>query len=266
MSCKITNMRVIISILTVLFPFFVFPKDLDVYIVDRDDYEFKNVEYRLSSTEEFRTDYKTLVLVYDRYRDEILGGRGFYEKRYPSKDEFRKIINDVVVESYLRSDGILIDSPDDSNNRSLKSIFGLYWGMPLLEALNHLKKKSLNNIVKWDDDSYVIVNSVEFFGLRCDFFRLTFDDSPYKGKILSAMDFVQIVDSASLAKKTRENVCNFLRKEYDKNNIIETVNSNGFKEYTFYGFDGESPHVSGFLKIIKYEDKYGVQIILYGKM
>ena len=93
-------MKRLIIILIFFVPMYIYSQNVTVYVVDRDDYDFSNLKIEIAPQNEVGGDFNTLVLVYDRYRDEVRGGWGSYRKFRPSNKEFKQIMDDAVMDLY----------------------------------------------------------------------------------------------------------------------------------------------------------------------
>lgn len=123
-------MKKLIILLLQLIPMYVYSQNVTVYVVDRDDFDFKNIEVKVVTQKEAQVDFNTLVLVYDRYRDEVIGGYGSYKNYRPSNKELKKIIDDAVLDLY---NGVFRIRCTEMNpkNKGFDGILGLRWGMPM---------------------------------------------------------------------------------------------------------------------------------------
>lgn len=146
-----------VSVIT-FFLFFsntIYSQSVTVYIVDRDDFELKNIETKVVSQKEAETEYSTLVLVYDKYRKEIIGGWGSYQTKRPTKNEFKQIIDNAVMDLYNDVKQIRCTEINPKNAK-YDGILGLRWGMNINDALSHLNTMSLSNVHQADDE-YLIM-------------------------------------------------------------------------------------------------------------
>lgn len=210
-----------------------YSQSVTVYIVDRDDIELKNIETKIVSQEEAETEYSTLVLVYDKYREEIIGGWGSYQTKRPTKSEFKQIINNAVMDLYNNIKQIRCTEINPKNAK-YDGVLGLRWGMNINDALSHLNTMSLSDVHQADDDHLIILNSVFWNGVKFDFIRLGYMVSNKQKSYLSEIDFTQLCKNSQEAKKIRDSISSSLYQDFGKENISEDIDENGFKKYTVY--------------------------------
>lgn len=224
-----------VSVIT-FFLFFsntIYSQSVTVYIVDRDDFELKNIETKVVSQKEAETEYSTLVLVYDKYRKEIIGGWGSYQTKRPTKNEFKQIIDNAVMDLYNDVKQIRCTEINPKNAK-YDGILGLRWGMNINDALSHLNTMSLSNVHQADDEYLIILNPVFWNGVKFDFIRLGYMVSNKQKLYLSDIDFSRLCGNAQEAKKIRENILFTFYQDFEKENISEDIDENGFKRYTVY--------------------------------
>ena len=92
-----THYSVLKSLIIIFFLFFsktIYSQSVTIYIVDRDDFELKNIETRVVSQEEADTEYHTLVLVYDSFRKEFL--------KLQAKEARQEILNNINWDAVKR--------------------------------------------------------------------------------------------------------------------------------------------------------------------
>ena len=226
-------MKKFIILLILFIPISVYSQDVVVYIVDRDDYEFNNIKTKNVSQKEANVDFNTLVMVYDSYRDEIIGGWGSYRKIRPSNKEFKKIIDDAVMDLYhgIRRIRCTEIAPW---NKGFDGILGLRWGMSMSEALAHLRTMSLTNVLQNDDESISIVDEVYWYGTRFDAIRLGYVVSNNQNRILSDLSFTRFCNNAQEAKRIRESIAGALIMKFGRENVKEEIDENRFKKYSVW--------------------------------
>lgn len=239
-------------------------QSVTVYIVDRDDSELKNIETKIISQEEAKTEYSTLVLVHDKYKKEIIGGWGSYHTKYPTKKEIKQIIDNAVIDLYnnrkqIRSTKITLQ------NAKYDGILGLTWGMDLNDALSHLNTMSLSDVHQADDEHLIILNSVFWNGIKFDVIRLGYMVSNKQKPYLSEIGFTRFCENSQEAKKIRDLISFSLYQDFGKDNISETIDENGFKRYTIYQKISDDIKISRISLFIGQGDKtYGVCLLYNG--
>lgn len=224
-----------ISIIT-FFLFFsktLYSQSVTVYIVDRDDFELKNIETKVLSQKEAETEYSTLVLVYDKYREEIIGGWGSYQTKRPTKNEFKQIIDNAVMDLYNDTKQIRCTEINPKNAK-YDGILGLRWGMSINDALLHLNTMALSNVHQADDEHLIILNTVFWNGVKFDFIRLGYLVSNKQNLYLSDIDFSRLCGDSKEAKKIRDSILFSLYQDFGKENVSEDIDENGFKRYIIY--------------------------------
>lgn len=251
---KLMSLRVKVLIVILLLPISLLAHKVNVYIVDRDDYEFKNVEFRSSESVELGTDFKTLVLVYDRYRKEIISGWGSYEYKRPSNEEFKKIVKDAIFDSYNGEFRIRSSQP---KKISISKGIGLYWGMTMDDAFRNLKAFSFDFTYQDDETHIMCAHELEAFGIKFDFFRVGF----FNKRNLSNIHYVKIVPTVSEAKKTRDELYASISTKYSKERIKKKIDSDGFRSYSFTTEYEGNPFTEIFLEIVKFMDGYAVSVL-----
>ena len=223
-----------LAILLIYFiPMYIYSQNVTVYVVDRDDYEFSNLKTEIVPQKEIGVDFNTLVLVYDRYRDEIIGGWGSYRKFRPSNKEFKQIIDDTVMDLY---DGVYRIRCTEINpkDKGYDGILGLRWGIPITQALAHLRSMSLTNVKQADAEHLIILNDVFWNGTRFDCIRLGYMVSNKQNKYLCDLSFTRICNNAQEAKQIRDSIAGIFIIEFSKENVKEEIDENGFKKYTVW--------------------------------
>lgn len=233
-----------------------------LYFVDRDDHEL-NIIHQIVPQKETETEYKTIVLVYDRYRDEIIGGRGSYKNKRPTKAELKQIINDAIMDLYDGNPHIRCNE----NHPHFDGILGLHWGMEIEDAIIHLKTMSLNNVVHiGEDNSILILNEVYWNGVKFDNLHLSYFVSNEQKRYLGDIGFSRTYKSSSEAKKLRDNIYASLCYEFGKENIEESIDQNGFKSYLVFQDFGKMQSSRINLHITKSNGLYSVVLTYYGWM
>ena len=214
-------------------PVIAFSQNVTIYIVDRDDFDFSDVQKTVTSQKEAETDYKTLVLVYDSYREEVIGGWGSYEDRKPTNKEFKKIVNDAIMDLY---NGVYRIRCTEINpkDKGYDGILGLRWGMPMTEALAHLRSMSLTNVEQADAEHLIIFNDVFWYGTRFDCIRLGYMVSNKQNKCLCDLSFTRLCNNAQEAKQIRDAIARVFIMKFGRENIKEEIDENGFKKYTVW--------------------------------
>lgn len=226
-------MKKLIILLFYFVPMYIYSQNVTVYTVDRDDSKLENIKTEVFSQKEAQVDFNTLVLVYDRYRDEIIGGWGSYRKDRPSNTEFKQIINDAIMDLY---NGIWRIRCTEINpkNKGFDGILGLRWGMSMTDALAHLRTMSLTNVVPGDDEHIHIMNDVYWDGVKFDVIRLGYLVSNAQQKILDDLSFIRFCNDAQEAKRIRDSMAGIFIARFGKENVTEDIDGNGFKCYTVY--------------------------------
>lgn len=237
------KMKRLIIILILFIPMYIYSQNVTVYVVDRDDYDFSNLKIEIAPQNEVGVDFNTLVLVYDRYRDEVIGGWGSYRKFRPSNKEFKQIIDDAVMDLY---NGIyrIRCTEISPKNKGYDGILGLRWGMPIAEALEHLHSMSLTNVEQADAEHLIILDNVFWNGIRFDCIRLGYMVSNKQNKYLCDLSFTRFCNSAQEAKQIRESIAGAFIMEFSRENIKEEIDENGFKKYTVWQEIGSEIKVS----------------------
>ena len=236
-------MKRFIIILIFFVPMYIYSQNVTVYVVDRDDYDFSNLKIEIAPQNEVGVDFNTLVLVYDRYRDEVIGGWGSYRKFRPSNKEFKQIIDDAVMDLY---NGIYRIRCTEINpkNKGYDGILGLRWGMPIAEALEHLHSMSLTNVEQADAEHLIILDNVFWNGVRFDCIHLGYMVSNKQNKYLCDLSFTRFCNSAQEAKQIRESIAGAFIMEFSRDNVKEEIDENGFKKYTVWQEVGSEIKVS----------------------
>lgn len=240
---SIKKMKRLIIILIFFVPMYIYSQNVTVYVVDRDDYDFSNLKIEIAPQNEVGVDFNTLVLVYDRYRDEVIGGWGSYRKFRPSNKEFKQIIDDAVMDLY---NGIYRIRCTEINpkNKGYDGILGLRWGMPIAEALEHLHSMSLTNVEQADAEHLIILDNVFWNGVRFDCIHLGYMVSNKQNKYLCDLSFTRFCNSAQEAKQIRESIAGAFIMEFSRDNVKEEIDENGFKKYTVWQEVGSEIKVS----------------------
>lgn len=226
-------MRKFIILLIYFVPMYIYSQNVTVYVVDRDDYELSNLKIEVTSQNEVGVDFNTLVLVYDRYRDEVIGGWGSYRKFRPSNKEFKQIIDDAVMDLY---NGVYRIRCTEINpkNKGYDGILGLRWGMPMAEALAHLRNMSFTNVKQADAEHLIVLDDVFWNGIRFDCIRLGYMVSNKQNKYLCDLSFTRFCNNAQEAKQIRESIAGVLIMEFGRENVKEEIDENRFKKYTVW--------------------------------
>ncbi|MBP1615872.1 MAG: hypothetical protein H6Q13_3320 [Bacteroidetes bacterium] len=97
-----------------------------------------NIHTVSKSKTEAKTDYNRIILVYDSYRKEIIGGAASYLTGRPSNQEFKKIIKETVQELYKGNTSVRSDNSENPNSEFNRLFGGDYftkqfhsfWGIP----------------------------------------------------------------------------------------------------------------------------------------
>ena len=227
------KIKKLIILLIHFVPMYIYSQNVTVYVVDRDDYELSNLKTEIAPQNEIGVDFNTLILVYDRYRDEIIGGWGSYRKFRPSNKEFKKIIDDAVMDLY---NGVYRIRCDEINpkNKGYDGILGLRWGMPMAEALAHLHSMSFTNVKQADAEHLMVIDDVFWNGIRFDCIRLGYMVSNKQNKYLCDLSFTRFCNNAQEAKQIRESIAGVFIMEFGRENVKEEIDENGFKKYTVW--------------------------------
>lgn len=206
-------------------------QNVTIYIVDRDDFDFTNVTCKVVSQQKAETDYKTLVLVYDKYREEVIGGWGSYDDKSPTKFELKKIVDDSIQDLYngniiIRTDATSIDARD----KKFDGILGLRWGMKIETAINELRGIGLYNWEQVTEDEYQCLQSVSWDGRSYDAVILGFYTTNRQNRYLTDVRFIKLCSTANEAKNYREIIANFLKYQFG-DTVEEEIGENKFKKY-----------------------------------
>ena len=226
-----TKIRKFIIVLINFIPMFIYSQNVTVYVVDRDDHELSKIKTKIIPQNEIGVDFNTLVLVYDSYRDEIIGGWGSYRKVRPSNKEFKQIIDDAIMDLY---NGVYRIRCTEINpkNKGYDGILGLRWGMPMAEALTHLRSMSFTDLEQVDAEHLRILDNVFWNGTRFDCLLLGYMVSNKQNKYLCDLAFARFCNNAQEAKQIRASIAGEFILEFGKDNVDEEIDKNGFKKYT----------------------------------
>lgn len=208
-------------------------QNVTIYIVDRDDFDFTNVTRKVVSQQEAETDYKTLVLVYDKYREEVIGGWGSYDDRNPTKSEFKKIVDDSIQELYNGENRIRTDATSTNTkkrNEKFDGVLGLRWGMKIETAINELRGMGLYTWEQVEEDKYQCIQNVSWDGRSYDAVRLGSYTTNRQNCYLTDVSFIKICSTANEAKNYREIISNFLKYQFG-DAVKEEIGDNKFKRY-----------------------------------
>lgn len=239
------------------------PTYVTIYYVDRDDYELDNITYDIIPQKDADTEYKTMVLVYDRFRDEIIGGSGSYSDTPPTNAEFKEIINNAIMDLYNGKRQIRCSEA----HPLFDGILGLYWGMNIEHALNHLKSMALTNVHQVPNkESLLIINEVYWNGMKFDFLNLSYMVSNKQKKYLGEISFCHILNSSTEAKNFRNNIYRSISQEFDKEDIQGSLNQDGFKSFTIYQKIGKIKFGRININITKLDGNYVVSLKYNGWM
>lgn len=213
-----------------------YSQNVTIYTVDRDDYTFSEVHKRVVPKEECEFDYKTVVLVYDRYLKEIIGGWGSYENIVPTSKDFRKIIDDAVFDMYCGKRRIRSDERCNvpSSDSPFDNILGLRWGMKLDLAVKSLYDLGLFDWEESDDNSILCIHKTAWNGVTYDAVRLNYQISNKQIKYLDGLIFMKMFTDVNKAKSMCENLASEFKEKYVDKLIKEEINEEGFKGYTVY--------------------------------
>lgn len=238
-------------------------QDVIVYFVNRDDYNFENVTRKVMPQQELGVNYKTLVLVYDQYRDEVIGGWGAdYEDKYMTKPELKKIVDDAIQDLYHGRN--IIRTKTSSANSNYDGILGLHWGMKIEAAINDLNRIGLIDWEKVADEEYQCFQDVSWNGTTYNAVRLGFYTTNRQNRYLTEVRFFKLCQTATEAKNVRESIAGFLKMQYGKS-VREEIGENKFKQYYVIEDKGKYSTTRINLSITKVENIYGI-ILNYSGM
>ena len=228
-----TKIKNLITLLVYFVPMYIYSQNVTVYVVNRDDYKLSNLKTEIAPQKEVGVDFNTLVLVYDRYRDEVIGGWGSYRKFRPSNKEFKQIIDDAVTDLY---NGVYRIRCTEINpkNKGYDGILGLRWGMPMIEVLAHLRSMSFTNVKQADAEHLIIIDDVFWNGTRFDCIRLGYMTSNKQNKYLCDLSFTRFCNNAQEAKQIRDFIAGVFIMEFGREHVKEEIDENGFKKYTVW--------------------------------
>lgn len=226
-------LKILSLLIFLLLPSSIHSQLVIIYTVDRDDYNLENIKSEILTQEEAETEYRTIVLVYDSHREEIIGGWGSYKTKCPTKEDFRQIIDNAVMDLY---NGIWRIRCTEINpkNKGFDGILGLRWGMPMTDALAHLHSMSFTNVKQLDETHLTILDDVFWNGRRFDFFRLGYMVSNKQNKYLCDLVFARLCNNAQEAKQIRDSIAQAFIIEFGSENVEEEIDENGFKKYTVF--------------------------------
>lgn len=257
---------VIILVLLVLPSVRLVAQNVTIYIVDRDDFDFTNVTRKVVSQQEVETDYKTIVLVYDKYREEVIGGWGTYKEEIPTKSEFKQIVNDAIQDLYNGNIRIRTDATStNAMNEKFDGILRLRWGMQIGKAIDKLRSMGLYTWEQVTEDEYQCIQSVSWDGMSYDSVRLGFYTTNCQNRYLTDVRFLKICSTAIEAKKNREIIANFLKYQFG-DAVKEEIGENKFKEYVVMENKGGYSQSRIHLSINKTEGSYGIILAYSGIM
>lgn len=256
-----THCSVLKFLIVIFFLFFsktIYSQSVTIYIVDRDDFELKNIETRVVSQEEAETEYHTLVLVYDSFRKEIIGGWGSYQTKRPTNNEFKEIIDNAVMDLYNDTKQIRCTEINPKNAK-YDGILGLRWGMSITDALLHLDTMSLSNVHQSDNERLTILNTVYWNSVKFNFIQLGYFVSNKQKLYLSDIDFVRLCEESQEAKNIRDSISFSLCQDFGKENVSEAIDEDGFKRYTVFQEVRDGVKMSRiYLYIVKLDKTYAV--------
>lgn len=232
----------------------VFSQNVTVYTVCTDDSDFSNVTQTTITQEEAETDYKTLILVYDNDRKEIIGGLGSYFNMIPTKEELKKVVNDAVQNSSKETPQT--QSKIEKVFRDpYNKVLGLSWGMTIENAIDELEKIGLFSWRQVADDKIMYVQKVAWEGTFYGAVRLSYFTSNKQNKYLWGIEFMKICNNAEEAKRLRDEIKIGLSIKYGNEMMEEEVGENKFKYYMFFDSFGTT-RIN--LHIGKSPDRYAV--------
>ena len=256
-------MKKILLFLLITVPVIAFSQNVTIYLVDRDDFDFSDVQITVKSQKEAETDFKTLVLVYDSYRKEVIGGWGSYENMKPTNEELKKIVNDAILDMYNGKHQIRYSERHNSSATSpFDGILGLRWGMKIESAVNQLQKMGLSPWRQNGDNSIVCIHKTSWNGILYDAVWLDYMTSNKQNKYLFTINFMKILDNASSAKSTRDSIAIGLTLKYGAKAVKEEIDDNGFKSYTVYEEIGREIKSISRIQLFISADSDGYVVIL----
>lgn len=235
-----------------------------VYYVDRDDYSFENIIVEYKTQNELDVDYKTVVFVCDRYRNEVIDGVGFYTTGRPSNASFKRIVDEAVQNLYNKT--------QFKNFKTRKSLFddilGLTWNMPISQAITHLNNYGLSGWHPVNDNMIACISPIYWDNFLYDAVTLQFFVTNNQEKILSSIKFVKFFDNQSnKAKEFRDKVYRSLARKFGEGKIASGIDVNGFKNYQVFDIlnqeiaTGKKIAIGRIIvEIQKYNNTYSVQV------
>lgn len=209
-----------------------FGQTVTIYTVDRND--FSNMIQTITTQEEAETDYKTLILVYDYDRKEVIGGCGAYVNMVPTQKILKKIVNDAMQGLYkgLKNKDILRDP--------FNKVLGLDWGMTIENAIDKLEKIGLSSWEQAKDNKIICIQKIAWEGTLYDAVILTYFISNKQNKYLNSIEFVKLCNNAEDAKRIRNEIKLGLILNYSSEAIKEEVGKNKFIYYMVHDSFGTS--------------------------
>lgn len=204
-----------------------------VYIVDRDDYNFSKVQTKVLTQEEAETDLRTIVLVHDSYRKEVIGGWGSYIHKEREELNLKKIVEDAIQDLYDGKNELRIENKPNVNSDDSRfdGILGLRWGCMLEEAISKLRTIGISDYEHTDRAIYY-AREIFWEGITYDMLRLEYMTSNKQRKYLTSIRFVKILKTVSEAKKIRESIANLLKFNFGTDNVESSIDETGFQKYT----------------------------------
>lgn len=204
-----------------------------IYIVDRDDYNFSKVQTKVLTQKDAETDLRTIVLVHDSYRKEVIGGWGSYMHKEREELNLKKIVKDAIQDLYDGKNELRIENKQNVNSDDSRfdNILGLQWGCRLEEAISKLKTIGISDYEHTDGAIYY-ARKIFWEGTTYDMLRLEYMTSNKQRKYLTSIRFVKIHKTASESKSTRESIANLLKFKFGTNNVESSIDETGFQKYT----------------------------------
>ncbi len=261
-------MKKILLFLLITVPVIAFSQNVTIYLVDRDDFDFSDVQITVKSQKEAETDFKTLVLVYDSYRKEVIGGWGSYENMKPTNEELKKIVNDAILDMYNGKQQIRYSERHNSSATSpFDGILGLRWSMKIESAVNQLQKMGLSPWQQNGDNTIICIHRTSWEGILYDAVWLDYLTSNKQNKYLYCISFMKLFDDARSAKSTRESIANDLKLKYGEESVKEEIDDNGFKRYSVWeeiGWEVSASRIQLFINKLPDSGGYAVSLIYSG--